>query len=438
MDKITLNISSSAARRLLASELGATHTGDRDVYAELGYPGLGDIDFGDYWGRYRRQGMARRIVRVPVLYTWRKPPVLRDGKFDNLPDTEGSTPFLDDWRRLERTEHVLRFCRTVDRLAGIGRYAVLLLGLADGQSLDAPVTAGSLNGPAALLYLNAFTEGDAEIKEYDEDPKSTRFGQPVMYSIKLAEEVDNGLVEVHWSRVIHVAEETDSGVVFGTPRLEAPWNDLINLDKAIGGSAEAAWINANRGLHVDIRDGFELDPDQADGLSDEIDEYLHRMRRVIRTTGANVNALGSDVPDPGPIVSAIIDQIAAATDIPQRVLIGSERGELASNTDQDNLQMIIEDRQIGYAGPVILQPLIDRLILFGVLQEPTSGEYQVDWPPVYGQKPEDVAKVTEIKARTAKTLTDAGSGVVAAGKAAGFSDAEAQSFLSIDLEETEQ
>jgi hypothetical protein len=100
--------------------------------------------------------------------------------------------------------------------------------------------------------------------------------------------------------------------------------------------------------------------------------------------------------------------------------------------------MVMEDRQMNFAEPTILRELIDRLVLFGVIQPPANGEYGVTWPPVYGQKPKDVADVVEVKARTAKTLTDAGAGVVSAGLAAGFTELEAQSFLMVDISEMEQ
>ncbi len=76
----------------------------------------------------------------------------------------------------------------------------------------------------------------------------------------------------------------------------------------------------------------------------------------------------------------IIQLISATTGIPTRILLGSERGELASSQDERNWLSYIASRQTNFAGPVILRPFIDRLIEYGALPKV---EYEIHWPNLF-------------------------------------------------------
>ena len=59
-------------------------------------------------------------------------------------------------------------------------------------------------------------------------------------------------VEVHYSRILHVAEGVLQNSYKGEPRLSRVFNLLDDLMKVAGGSAETFWLTANRGLQADI------------------------------------------------------------------------------------------------------------------------------------------------------------------------------------------
>jgi hypothetical protein len=139
----------------------------------------------------------------------------------------------------------------------------------------------------------------------------------------------------------------------------------------------------DRGLQADVRDGFTGEGQTLDDLEAEIDEYMHKMRRFIRTQGVDIKELGSDVVDPSGLFNALISLVSAASFIPQRILIGSERGEMASTQDQENWAGVIESRQTSFAEPIILRALIDRLVWMGALPAPVNGKYTVTWPSLY-------------------------------------------------------
>ncbi|GAF99571.1 unnamed protein product, partial [marine sediment metagenome] len=77
-------------------------------------------------------------------------------------------------------------------------------------------------------------------------------------------------------------------------------------------------------------------------------------------------------------VTSIISLIAGATGIPQRILLGSERGELASGQDKASWDERVQDRRNEFATPIV-RDFVDRLSNVGALPEV---EYDVRWPEI--------------------------------------------------------
>ena len=100
--------------------------------------------------------------------------------------------------------------------------------------------------------------------------------------------------------------------------------------------------------------------------------------------------------------------VSVASGIPIRILTGSERGELASSQDDGNWAGRVEERQIHFAEPIILRPLIDRLISFGALPEPSDGEYEIEWQSLSDPGERENAETAEIVSRAAVNLQNAG------------------------------
>ena len=124
-------LSALVNRLYLAREMGQAFQGKRDYYHILGYPNT--LDVGKYRGRYDRDPIAGRAVDLPAQDTWRNPPPITDGDQE---DTE----FVQAWEALVDRRKVWHYLERVDRLAGIGRYGVLLIGFKDGKTLSEPVT----------------------------------------------------------------------------------------------------------------------------------------------------------------------------------------------------------------------------------------------------------------------------------------------------------
>ena len=187
---------------------------------------------------------------------------------------------------------------------------------------------------------------------------------------------------VHWSRVIHVAEDTVEDRVFGRPRLERVYNRLDDLMKISGGSAEMYWQNVARLWWLNIGADTEIeDTKQLEQLEEDLFDALQGLRRTMQTQGVDkLEAIGGAAPTPKETYDVLKELTAAGSEIPQRILFGSERGELASTQDEANFLGGIADRQRNFAEPVIVRGTIDRLIEFSYLSAPSTSSYLVDWP----------------------------------------------------------
>ncbi len=400
---MALNNQSMAYERNRTVWGGTSHYGNRDYYKVFGYGRNPSIDSENgFMFRYKYQDIAKRIIDLPVQDTWKKHPILIDGE-ETSEDELPTSQFLKDWQELnnasnEDSINPIPFLRRVDRLTGIGRYGVLLLGVRDSGTLDEEIS-GQLAGTGGLLYLSPFSEQSAVIGDLEDDPQNPRFGLPKNYQINLG--VNNPTSLVHWSRVIHVAEELIEDEVYGTPRLEVVMQRLDDLMKLVGGSAEAAWLTMRAGVMISTKDGKEMHQDEESkrDRADELFKFEHDLSRFLVANGVEATPIGPNtITDPSNLFGTIISLISAATGIPQRILLGSERGELASTQDISSWAAVIKDRQINFAEPVILRGFINRCVKWGIITPPMSGQYKVKWPNLFELSELDRADLADKRA----------------------------------------
>jgi hypothetical protein len=437
-----INIRSVRVDRLNLGKHGTSHGGDRDYYEVLGYPETLTLD--DLYAKFERDGLAARIVEFPPDETWRDTPTIKDGRDKDAKET---TRFAKAWAAFAQARRVYHYCRRVDTLAGIGRYGVLLIGVAGNQALSTPIT--RLSSLDQVIYLRPYGESAAEIYEWEDNPADPRFGQPRAYRINLAEGADalTGTggkafpaqqVIVHHSRVIHVAEGLLENEVYGRPRLQRPYNRLDDILKVVGGSAEATWKLMRKGFVLNIDPELDLTPAAVAALEEQFDEYDHGLRRYLRTRGMDVSDLGSEVVEPRDLFDCIIDLISADTGIPKRILLGSERGELASSQDASSWAGHVASRQLNFAEPNILRPLIDRLIAWGALQRPSSGVYTIEWDPLFEMTDQEKATVADTWAAAAqKAATAIGGPVMTAEEYRGEFTPFAAEMPVVEMSDTE-
>jgi len=401
-------LAASFSRLMMAQALGQTaYEGQRDYYETLGYPPT--IKFENYLQRYERQDIAGRIVDLPAQDTWRKPPTVTDSDDENA-------PFSQAWNALQERLRVWAYMSRVDKLSGIGHYGALLLGIRGSDKLATPAKEGSLKGERDILYLRPFGEGSAEIKTWEEDTSNERYGLPVMYALKLRP--DHADQKVHWTRVIHVAEGKLDSETFGTPRLQRVYNRLDDLIKVVGGSAEATWLGMRPGTIFSAKEGYK-GPESSDELEDlreTVRKYAHDILRTMFIEGYEPTQVGpAEVVNPGALFEVIVGCIAAASGIPQRVLLGSAQGQMAAaEWDYKQWAGEIAYRQSSYAEPEMLRPFVDRLIWLGALPTPVDGydvgnvdeDGQRRWPMLVEMTAAEMATIQQQRASAIAQLSN--------------------------------
>lgn len=342
----------------------------------------------------------------------------------------------------EEGHPVWEYLERADILSGIGRYGVIVLGIDDKKALSEPLTLAdvkptmereSLGVNAAtgeeefktkavyskkdqekgkevsrkLLFLRVLDESQAPITDWDTNQKSTRYGKPLMYSITISGSMNNssGAAEaasrgasdvtdqssthrVHWTRVVHLADNLKSNESLGLPRMQQVYNRLYDLHKLYGGSAEMFYQGAFGGIVLETHPqlGGDVDID-VEGVRQALANRRTGLQRDLLVPGMHANSLAPTVADPTAHIDAQLQAICIRLGVPKRVFEGSERGELSSNQDIRQWYGKVKKRQNRYNTPKVVVPFINRLIQIGVL--PVPEQFYVYWP--------DVSSVTDLE-----------------------------------------
>jgi hypothetical protein len=390
------------ARAEILARLGQQYGGDRDVYEALGYKTT--LTYQDYAAKYYRLDIASAVINRPIEATWQ-------GKFKLLESTEEEdTPLEKAWKELE-LQHSLtsKFIR-LDKLASIGKYGVLLLGLddvKDDAGMAAPVVKG-LN--RKLLYVKPLSEGSAGVSLWEGNPKNPRYGLPTLYNVTVqnAGSASGKLLRVHHSRVVHVVIELLESEAEGIPALQSIFNRLDDLEKIVGGSGEMFWRGARPGYQAEIDPEFDMTPEQEKDLQDQLDEYEHNLRRVLVNTGVTFSPLATQIADPTKHFQIQLQAIAAAKDIPLRVLMGNEIGELASTQDRAAWLDSVKRRRGEVAENRIVRPVVNRFIEYDILppaESPSVG-YRLEWQDPYAPSEKDKAEIGRSRAEAVRAYTN--------------------------------
>ena len=385
------NQSAELTRRNLAHRLGLSFKDDnRDTYKALGYPG--QLTFQHYWAYYTREHIAKRVVDAPADACWQKPPEITEEVQDG-----DETEFEKAFNELLDNKQIWHYMARVDRLSGIGEYGTLLLGFDGDGELEDEVTSAT-----KLLYIRPYKQDNVTIKSFVGDVKDERYGLPSTYSLKVTN-AQGGVSEtlVHWSRVIHIAEDLLEDDILGTPRMMNVYNLLAGLHLVAGGSGEMWWRGAFPGMAFILDKDAEFDPNQdSTSLNNEINDYIHDFNRTLKLQGMDVKNLAPQVADPSKHMEMYLTLIAGARGIPKRVLTGAEKGEqMGGDRDETIWNKKTEERQTNYCIPMIVRPFIDRLIELGVLPQPKEN-YKVVFPDITAPTEEETTKISKTKSET--------------------------------------
>ncbi len=406
----------------------------RSINDECGFPN-GSVSSEYYQELFDRDSVAARVVEVLARESWRATPCVyelknpnRNTAFEKAWDALGQSLMGETcWYQDEEGSPIWEYLRRVDELCGIGRYGVILLGIDDGLALSQPVrlnyqpyptnyvpqpgtdaqymptsllptsqniptSSGNdpITVPRSLLFMRVFPESLAPIASYETNIQSPRFGHPTSYRITLTDprNQDTGLgasppgstVLVHWTRVIHVADNLVSSEIGGIPRMQQVLNNLLGLRKLYGASPESYWKSCFTGLsletHPQLGGNVNINREKLTGM---MENFQNSLQKYLVLTGMSAKSLAPTVVDPTNHVATQLEAICIKLGVPLRIFKGSERGELSSTMDDEAWNSRIHARQVGHVTVRVVVPFVDRLIAIGVLPKPQKG-YSVDWP----------------------------------------------------------
>lgn len=397
----------------------------RDISAECGWPDYPTVE--TYSQLYEREGIATRCVNVFPDESWTVYPEIYES-----PDENKETPFEAKWKDIEFKMNPWYFLHRLDVLSGIGRYGIMVMGFDDKRGLDQPISGVSDKGKPRtnkkelnLTFLHAYDEYSTRIIEREQDSSSPRYGMPTMYEVNVVEPTEgtesifftegsgqpgNFLAgqRVHWTRVLHAADNRRASEVFGIPRMKPVLNRIADLRKILGGSAEMFWQGGFPGFALEtlpeIADEADID---LESIKDQVFKYINGLQRWMALTGMTAKPLTPQVANPTNHVEQQLRIICATLKVPMRIFMGSEAGHLASQQDEINWNKRVKQRQTNYVNPMLVKPFLNRLIEVGVLPKPKI--YTVDWVDLNSMTEKDKADIALKKTQALLQYVTSGS-----------------------------
>jgi hypothetical protein len=374
-----------AATLGLGNEIN-TSPATRDYDQMFGYPEV--INKMMYKRLFDRNGIAHRVVALHPSECWLNPPQIFDQDIPSHSDFEVA------FEQLNLKQNCFSVLKRIDVLSGVGNYGVLLFGVSDGKELDQPVDCVSHEtdtlerGEYDLLYMRPFQHAQVQIAQTEWDTTSPRFGQPTLYQIQMNavdHDIEGGLndlrtITVHWTRVLHVADNRETSELFGVPRMQLVYDNVLDIRKIRGSSAEMFYQGAYPGLAIeaidDITSGAQLD---MDSMRKSLELYANGMQRWFGLTNAHANSLSPQVQSPADHIRINLEEICIALGCPMRIFMGAEAAHLASDQDAAAWNNRLMERMQNYLTPYLVRPFLARLVQIGALPAPRNGVFKVEW-----------------------------------------------------------
>ncbi len=381
---------------------------NRDVDVACKYPIT--ISTADYKAMFEREGVGKRVVSILPEETWSVEPDIYEV------EDSGLTDFEQAYNKLITDHNLLYHLCQADVLSGIGRFGLLIIGINDGKDLSEPVSGinpstGEVTGTNSyeLLYLRQVDESAINISQVETDLYSPRYGLPTKYTVQFqSQTVEDVYVskDIHWTRVVHLADNRINSNVYGVPRMKPVWNRLLDIKKVLGGSAEMFWAGGFPGY------SFEVSPDVADAeidkeaVKEEFERWSNGLQRWLALTGITAKSLSPQVADPTAHIEMQMKNISFTLGIPYRIFLGTEEAQLASSQDIKTWLRRVSRRQNSYATPMIIRPVIDRLIVLGILPQVES--YKVVWPDYSFPTVREKIEIADIETKAMATYISGG------------------------------
>lgn len=381
-DQLTLAVNHALRDRqtYLTRALGMAADAKRpNAWREYGYPD--QLVFDDFFKLYERHGVAHGVIHRLRDKCWQTAPrVIEGSEYD---DKRPETAWEREFNALAKRVKLWRAFADADRRRMVGRYACLILQIADGKRWDQPLT-----GKGRLVKIIPAWEGQMRPTAWDQNPQSVRYGEPTMWQYNEAQvdpNTEDGTpersVSIHPDRVVVVGDLRD-----GVPLLKAGYNDFVNIEKILGGSGETFLKNAARQLVAEydkdvdlaqIARSYGVEPTALqEAFNDAARDLNQGLDVLMAVQGGTVKPLVAAVADPEPHFNIALQSACSSVGIATKIVIGNQTGERASTEDQKDFDKRGQGRREGELTPdieTLVMHLIDKRLLG------TVGEFSVIW-----------------------------------------------------------
>jgi hypothetical protein len=428
----------------------------RDIDDECGFP-KDPVRLEVYQRLFDRHPIANRYVSIMDDECWQETPEVYEtedpdkvtefeDRFDHLGDnllnelhaTGAEENFYEDQESCSNP--VYSFLKRWGVEAGIGEYGVMFLGFNDKKSsLQQPLKRGSAD---KLLFIRVFSQSEAQVQTWDQDPESPRYGRPLTYSLDLIAHQTvtsitgsrsyGSLDGVHYSRVLHLTKDPGSDNYLSRPLLRPVLNDILSLSKPLYGSGEGYWRSGLPTFlaKTDPKLGGSVRINRA-RIRDQIEQWTNTLQKSLIANGWSLEAISGQVQDPSAFIDKHIESICIKGAYPKRVFLGSERGELASSDDAKKWEARKREYRKNLITPKQIVPFTNRCIYAGVLPAPKS--YYASWTTDEHLTDAEKADIFVKKMQGLSAAVSGGVttfiGEMGVMKAAGYTDDEAQQML---------
>lgn len=423
MTRLNLNQLAMDAYTMRRSILNKMFDPRRDIDTECGYP-KADPSAHDFRRMYDREGVASRVCKLYPQESWARDLTIKEN--EECDDTDFERAF----KSFQRKHNILHYMRRADVMSGIGRFGVIMFGLDDNKRLEEPVEGSNEDGTwnetpteKEVTFIRVFDESLIDIASYETDETNPRFGQPKFYNITFedprnqphgtgSQPMKQTQSKVHWTRCVHLADNRTSSEIVGSSRQLVVWNRLLDCRKIQGGTGEMWWRGAFPGISLESQQNEDIDFDSLDfsETREDLEMYMNGLQRYLINVGMNAKSLAPQIASPEHHFKITIMGIAIPLCCPYRVFMGSEQASMASDQDISTWRERMNGRNDDYTNPMVVQPIVQRLIDFGVLPKPDkpddgldAGYFAGDFPdlnaPSDKEKIENMSKIVEAMAK---------------------------------------
>jgi len=379
------------------------------LWDEFGYPD--QLSFDNFYRQYRRGSTGFSAVHKLLDSCWTDNPTIIDG------DEDRESTKTTDWEKSVTKlmkKHWAKI-KDADRRNMVGRYSALLIQVRDNRNWSEPVDIAAVKrlGVKALVKLIPAWEAQITPGNTDVDTFSDTYGQPVSYHFNeqpVGDDKTTGsprAVHVHPDRIILLCEGSeDENILSGIPLLEAGYNDLLDIEKTKGGSAEGFLKNASRQLGISFDAATDMTAiakmakeagykDLGEAMNDKMMKLNRGTDSALVTQSGTTSVLSVAAADPTPSWEVSANSFCATIQCPFNILFGKQTGNLASEEDKTAWATRCNGRRWGFMSDVVTR-VIERFWTIGIIDPPSTGEISLAWSDLLA--PSEKEKIANMQA----------------------------------------